>query len=764
MRSPRIPLAACATALVLAITGATGPAASAAATGTPLAIAHFSHLVVDQAHGHLFVSGGTGTSGILVTDLQGATVTTIPETTGATGLALSPDGTTLYAALPGGDQITAIDTSTLTQTASYPTGPGTRPDSLAYAGGSLWFGYGVAGSGGIGSLTASGTVTLAADPNPWPTPPTLTSTPGPSAALVAAAQNGAASTVSVYTASAGTLTRTANGPLAIPDLGDIALTPDGHDIVAGSATGVDGRFHTTDLTPDGHYHWPLAGNVLAVAPDGTVAAALNDTTYRTLSADSSGEYNIYATANQDHLAPHGLAWAPDESHLYAVGQDSTGGAPTLQVQSQPDIAPVALRPYQSASAPGEPVSVAIGLNSGMPFPDGTTLHVTRFDATHPGGIAQSDIVYTPSAVNGWSWPTIHDTAPLQGPLSYRVDYPGDATHAPATLSFPVDVAKYAPYFTLTAPTTSARGAQLAITGHLNWPHPGNAHLTTGALTVTRTDLAHPHGTVLGTLPVATDGSFTLHDTPTIGAANTYTFSYDGGSAYLPANTTATVQVARANTTLSVTANAGAYSYGAWAHVTAHLGATYNSRQVTLFAQPYAGTKTVIATGSTDIHGNFSAWYKITRNTVFTAAYAGDYRTNPATATSRTAWDWAQVTTQMLLGMSTTTINSNHYTVYYRDAPAQAPLFRTTLAPVHTGGHLQIVLQRYYSGAWHNTSVQTVSCAALTDCHFYQEYLPWKSLPDYALYRITAQYVHDNTDTTSLDTWGTWQYFTTHPHP
>ncbi|QMU79077.1 Ig-like domain repeat protein [Streptacidiphilus sp. PB12-B1b] len=759
MKSARLPLAAAATALVLSITAATPNAIAAApapTAGVALAIAHFSHLVVDQTHGHLFVSGGAGTSGILVTDLTGATVTTLAEPSGATGLALSPDGTTLYAALPDSDAIATIDTTTLTQTAAIPTGTGTHPDSLAYAGSDLWFGYGTTGNGNIGSLTPTGTVTLDQDPNPWPAPPTLGTTPAPGDALAAAAQNGATATFSSYTTTGGALDRLATAPLAIPDLGDIALTPNGQDVVAGSWSGTQsGRFRMSDLAPDGDYTPGLANPTLAVAPDGTVAGCnCTGFQYETQAADGSGLYNYFRIQDPDRLAPNGLAWAPDESRLFAVATDPTGGTPTLQVQLQPDLAATQLHAgVPSPLAPGETFSTTVWLDSGVNPEVSTRLQVTRFDAAHPGGTPLPDLV-EPA---GWDQFTLTDTAPASGPLSYRIDYPGDADHQPASVTFTVPVAKYAPGLTLRAPTASPRTAQLTLTGQLTWPHP---HLDTGRVQVTRTDAADPHGTPLGTVTVAADGSFTFHDTPSTGGANTYTVSYTGGASYLPATASSTVQVSRATTAVTVSTNAGSYAYNTWAQVTAHLGTTYNNRQVTLYAQPYGGARSAIRTATVDAHGNLSAWYKVIRNTTFTAAFGGDYRYAPAAA-SRTVWDSAQVDDIMRLSSSTATIGGTRYQVYYRDAPAMAPLFETTVSPDHSGQPLVVTLQRYSSGAWHTTSTST---GYLGSYSVYQAYLPWKAMPDYARYRVIAEYTHNSSDTTSLDSWGSWQYFTTYPDP
>ena len=92
-----------------------GPAAAAASTTTTsvaLPFSTYSQILVDPVHQHLFVTAGSGSSSIWVTDYSGQTVATIPNEPGATGLALSSDGSTVYAALANGDAISAISTST----------------------------------------------------------------------------------------------------------------------------------------------------------------------------------------------------------------------------------------------------------------------------------------------------------------------------------------------------------------------------------------------------------------------------------------------------------------------------------------------------------------------------------------------------------------------------------------------------------------------------------------------------------------------------
>jgi YVTN family beta-propeller protein len=130
--------------------GAAGPAfaAGAADASTPtntliassvsLPYTTATGLVVDAAAGHVFVSGGRSSSAVEVLNLAGQLVGSITGQPGAVGLALSPDGSTLYIADSTSFDITAVNASTLAQTAGYSTGVA-APSSLTVAGGKLWF-------------------------------------------------------------------------------------------------------------------------------------------------------------------------------------------------------------------------------------------------------------------------------------------------------------------------------------------------------------------------------------------------------------------------------------------------------------------------------------------------------------------------------------------------------------------------------------------------------------------------------------------------
>ncbi|GHD68294.1 hypothetical protein GCM10010317_072120 [Streptomyces mirabilis] len=755
-----------AAALLLGLTTVIGPGAvdSYAASDVPLPIAHFAHMVVDAPHGHLFISGGAGTDGILVTDLDGGNPTMISGEPGATGLALSDDGSALYAALPGQDAIAAIGTENLTESARYGTGAGTRPDSLAVAGGTLWFGYGTAGDGGIGAVDGSGTVTLRQDSGTWAAPPTLATTPTPSGVLAAAVQTGDTSAFVTYQAEGGALTRQAAKALPVPDLSDFAVTADGLHLAVSSWLGAsDHRYRTSDLAVDGRFAMAVGPSAVAVAPDGTVAGGENYYAFETFPETGEGSYEQYEFGYPVSLAVHGLAWAPDGSRLYAVGVDASGGAPRLRTARNTETAWVHLYGRATATplAPGEAYSFRAGFDSPLSLGAGESMipgavRITRYDAADPDGVLIPDPTTTPARMPSDFFGSyyVSGTAPLTGPLSFRVDYSGSGHYGPAAQTFDMPVAKYAPTMALTAASTVGRAEPATVTGRLTWPH---AHVRTGAVHVVKTDLAHPSGYSVGTVPLAADGSFAFHDTPQVGGANTYAFTYDGGTSYLPVTASAKVQVSRATPSLSVTTDAKSYHSGATVKVTAHLGTTYNSRLVTLYDQPAGKPRAQLKSGKVDAHGNLVAYYKVTRNTVFSAAFAGDYRYAPRTATT-TATLTPTVRTAMQYPLATTRIGSTTYQVFYKSEVNMG--FDLQVTPHQSDGCTTVYLEHYYSGAWHQATSQ--SCVPWYGDGWYGYSRALKLFASNDHYRIRGHYTPPTKDAQTTGAWSQWTYLTIRP--
>jgi hypothetical protein len=84
--------------------------------------------------------------------------------------------------------------------------------------------------------------------------------------------------------------------------------------------------------------------------------------------------------------------------------------------------------------------------------------------------------------------------------------------------------------------------------------------------------------------------------------------------------------------LTLNPDKSTYSYGGNELVTAHLGATHDSRRVDIFATPYNGSRQLIKSGNVNASGNLAVHYSVTRATTFTAAFAADDRYASRTVT------------------------------------------------------------------------------------------------------------------------------------
>ncbi|WP_051951206.1 YncE family protein [Actinacidiphila yeochonensis] len=423
---------------------------ASADTTAPLPITSSAAVVVDGVHKHLLISD-PAEGEILVTDYSGTVVGQITGEEGAEGLALSPDSGTLFVALPGADAISAVDTATLTESARYPTGTGTAPAHLALVGDTLWFGYGAAGGGRIGSVdvdSADPQVTL--DPSTayeFYAAPVLAASPAAPGVLVAADGYSSPPTVTVYDVSSGTAVTKASvwdpgtqsgGTGSITDM---AITPDGKDLVTASgAPYVQQVFKLADLSPDGTYPTGPYPDAVAIAPDGTVAAGIDPAFDDDLYVFAQGQTTPEQTyALEARVLPDGLAWDPSGKLLFALTSTGYDAPISLQVigSTSTPAAPSTLTITAPATAPkGQALTLKGTLTSTASIPSGSEVTLTRTDSAHPDGTVVTTVPVKADGV----WKAA-DIPLVKGTAVYRVDYAGDATHGAASATTSVTITK-----------------------------------------------------------------------------------------------------------------------------------------------------------------------------------------------------------------------------------------------------------------------------------------------------------------------------------
>jgi hypothetical protein len=731
---------------------AAGPAAAADST-TTLPITSSSQITVDGVHQHVFISDPTSDS-IVVTDYDGKVVGRLTSEPGASGLALSADSGTLYVALPTADEIDTIDTSTLTEIKPYSTGTGTAPRYVALAGGKVWFGYGSNTNGNLGSLDLTGTdpvVTLGQEgSHSWYSAPQLATSPGAPGLLAAGAKGQSPNEVQIYDVSSGTAQSTAYafdpGSTGGGNLGDLSVTPDGKDVVlASGAPYYQQVYKTSDLTADGRYNTATYPSAVAIAPDGTVAGGTSNGASSTdLYLFNAGNSTAFRTFDLGaNLQAAGLAWAPDSSRLFALTASGSGNL-ALHVLDGPTKADSTLTVTAPATGTtGKALTVSGTLSSGTAFADGTTVSLTRTDSASPTGTSAG----TATVAADGSF-TFTDTPPVSGTATYTASYAGDAGHRGVTAQAKTTVSKAASALTLTAPATATRGKQLTLTGKLT----SDLALPTGVtVTVTRTDVATPGGTPIGTAAVASDGTFSRTDTPPAGGTVTYTATYAGDSRHASASAKSSTAIPRTATTVTVKTNASVYAYKAKATITAHLGTTYSVRTLAIYATPAGGTKALVKSGTVDSYGNLTATYYPTRNTTYTVSFAGDARYAPASATAK-AGTYVHISDKITKYYKYASVSGVTQYYFHKTVNPEA----TTVMTYRSGRCATYTLQAYVNGSW--TTESTSSCFALDSTGTSVVDLTGSHSTGYRL-RMRPSYISRTGDNVNTTTRGAWLYFT-----
>ncbi|WP_392871858.1 YncE family protein [Streptomyces sp. LN499] len=298
--------------------GTVGPAA--ADSSTALSISSYGDIAVDGVHKRVYISDPAGNK-VVVTDYAGKLVATVPDLSGVRDLAITPDSRTVYAAVPGEDAVVAIETSTSTTAARYSTGENTDPQTLAVAGGRVWFMYGQQPSHHLGSFDpAQSTPEMVLDQLPdlgFYDAPELES----AGSTLVIGIHGTWSGLAVYDVSSGTpvLRKQGMPAEAANYMNDFALSADAKQIVAASGESpyAATAINTDDLSRTGGYPVEAGNpNSAAIAPDGTIALSTFSwydkdififkpgakTPYRTYTYDLN-------TSGGDTIAGQGLTWA-----------------------------------------------------------------------------------------------------------------------------------------------------------------------------------------------------------------------------------------------------------------------------------------------------------------------------------------------------------------------------------------------------------------------------------------------------------------------
>ncbi|SEG49564.1 hypothetical protein SAMN05216223_105491 [Actinacidiphila yanglinensis] len=421
-----------------------GVAAPASATSAPaVTVTSDGGVVADGPLDRVFV-GDTTAGTVYAADRNGTKLGALTGIPGVTGLAVSTDGSTLYAAASTSHEIVAIDAATLAVEARYPVDTTKGPTYVAFAGDRLWFSYGDQWDASLGSIDSAGTVTLGQAPKflLW-NPEALSANPAEPNLLTALTEGSSPCTVTVFDVSSGTPQTVSS---VSPYSGPVEIAED-VDLIPGGGLLLDGTYRMSytqnSWTQTGAYP-NTAAETGDVSADGMVAQ-VESGTVRIYRPDGTQPIHSYATNAQTVDA----VWAPDDSRVYALEGASNGnmGTPTswtLKVLTDPTLNVPTVSVKAPTSAPrAKKLTVTGRISATVPLPAGVKLKVTRTDLDSPKGKALATV--TTGSGGTFSFP---DTPPAGGTVTYTVAYAGDATHTAAGTSAKVAVSRTAPKLTV----------------------------------------------------------------------------------------------------------------------------------------------------------------------------------------------------------------------------------------------------------------------------------------------------------------------------
>jgi hypothetical protein len=298
----------------------------------------FGDVLVDEARNRIYITGGTGTSDLVVTDLDGGNVRTLAGVApGAAGMALSPDGTKLYIAASDQDWLRIVDTTTFALTGQFAgktDGTMSCPRDVAFAAGQLWVSWGCdnapAGIGrvdlqtGAFQLNAIGSIDERIT-----TAPLLATTPSQPNMVIAGETGTNPALVVRFEATSTLLYQRAIRHTDGGSVAQLAITPDGSQVIVPSGSPYyHPAWRTSDLTEVHQYPTAAYPNSVAIRDDGLVIAGIDGAYEKDVYVFEPGGSTPIATYEFGHL-PNQQTWpytlvpgglAVHGNRIYAITQ------------------------------------------------------------------------------------------------------------------------------------------------------------------------------------------------------------------------------------------------------------------------------------------------------------------------------------------------------------------------------------------------------------------------------------------------------------
>ena len=398
--------------------------------------------VVDPVHGHVFISRGMPFNTVVVTDLSGDVVKVFTGLPNPRGMALGPDGATLYVALTDGHAVIAIDLASLTERHRTGTGPSSCPQWLTSAGGKLWVSYGCSGhTGAVAALDPTVDLQVLPDhpDSRYANPPRLAGA-SPSGRVLAVTWgwwNGSLVDVFDVGGTSAVVMASRSRPEGLVGLNPVAVSPDGSLVfIAGPKTGGQfGRsgvlaFASADLSDRGFYETGPYIHAVAVSPDGRrLAAAVSGGDGADFQVFPVGGFTPTHVREIPNSAPHSVAWAPDGDTAF-MPDTRSDAQPVLRLLRGLGVDPgrveVVAPTAELTAGEAANLSGTLRTTDGTPTA-GLAVKVTR---SGPDGTRSLPVLTTRA---GGAFALV-DTPPGGGGYTYRFTWPGDGRHPPAMAS------------------------------------------------------------------------------------------------------------------------------------------------------------------------------------------------------------------------------------------------------------------------------------------------------------------------------------------
>ena len=460
-----------AAALLAVSGGAVGAANAASAAKLPaLPIGDLKQVIADGVHTHVYLAT---TDGIVVTNMAGGLVKRVDAGVSVGHLALSPDGNTLYAVIPGAHEVASFNTKTLDAAATYVLPAADAPSGLAYQAGKIWVSYTAAAAGAIGSFkvgSATFTPNALTTAGAWPTAPLLAADPNPvtEGTLVAVDDEADPSMIATYNVNGAKTPLAENDAFAAcAGLSDVAVSAGGAHVVlacTGSATELGFSSATLAAVATADYASGAGTDAVAIAPDNSgIATGTNNAAtakLATFKANGAAE-NAYALAADGYIvAPGGLSWTSDATKLVAVVKAGANYALDVIGYAQYKASTLDLTSTGTyyAGGQGDPAREAQARRRrGAP---GTTVKIFRQVV---GSSALTTL--TTHTVAGGAF-TLTDVPPKYAHYYYTAYYATTGTYAPNWHSCLVVVNPLHTTLRLTAPGSVGSGTTVQVTAHL----------------------------------------------------------------------------------------------------------------------------------------------------------------------------------------------------------------------------------------------------------------------------------------------------------